>query len=50
MDIWARLHSCLYKTKRAFGCSMLTYSLDVCSATEELTVSVKTYLLKRKAI
>ena len=29
---------------------MLTYALDVRTATEELTISVKIYLFKRKAI
>ena len=51
MDIWARFHA-VASTKQnvPFECSMLTYSLDVYIDTEELTVSVKIYLLQRKAI
>lgn len=50
MDIWARFHA-VASTKQnvPFECSMLTYSRDVCIDTKELTVSVKMYLLQRKA-
>lgn len=48
MDIWVRLCSCL--NKRACERSTLPYSMGVCTDTEELTVSVKVYLLKRKVI
>lgn len=51
MDIWARFHAVAsIKQNVPFGCSVPTYSLDVCIDTEELTVSVKIYLLQRKAI
>lgn len=50
MDIWVRFYTGASKTKGAFECSTLSYSLGVCTDTEELTVSVKVYLLKRKVI
>lgn len=50
MDIWARfLAVASTKQNVPFGCSMLTYSLDICIDTEELTVSVKIYLFQTKA-